>query len=199
MSILIFDLDGVIITYEKNFAETYSAEFGVEVGKIYKFFSNDYRDCAIGRSALSDKIEKYIPLWRWPGKVDSLIKYWFDCQSVIDANLIDLIKSARSAGNDCYVASDQDAMRSSYIRKLFDFDSVFNGCFFSCELGATKAEASFFEHILGTLQCVSGEVCFWDDNPQNVATAKEVGINAEVYTGYDDFWPSFSKRFGLIR
>ena len=32
MTKLIFDLDGVIITYAKNFAETYSEEFEVDVG-----------------------------------------------------------------------------------------------------------------------------------------------------------------------
>lgn len=199
MSNLIFDLDGVIITYDRNFAETYSAEFGVPVAEIYRFFSDDYRDCAIGRSALPERLGKYIPAWGWSGDADSLIQYWFDCQSTVDTRLVNLIRSAGSAGHECYVASDQDLMRSSYIRKLVDLDSIFSGCFFSCDLGATKAEPAFFEKVLDSLGCPPGDVCFWDDNPQNVAVAKAVGIEAELYTGYDDFWPAFTGRFGVAR
>ena len=195
MSNLAFDLDGVLITYQKNFAESYSEEFGIDIEKIYEFFSNDYYDCAVGRSALPEKIEKYISPWKWPGDADALIKYWFDRQSTIDERLIALIRSARSAGNKCYAASDQDAMRSAYIRNLLDIDSIFDGCFFSCELGATKADLKFFERILDSLQCAPAEINFWDDNPKNIATAKKSGINAEVYTSYDDFQTSFCQRF----
>ena len=196
MGKLMFDLDGVVITYNRNFAETYSAEFGVPVTEIYKFFSDDYRDCAIGRSTLPERLGKYIHAWRWLGDVDSLIRYWFDCQSTVDTRLVNLIRSARSGGLDCYVASDQDLMRSSYIRNLIDLDSIFSGCFFSCDLGATKVEPAFFEKVLDSLGCRPGEVCFWDDNPQNVAVAKAVGMEAERYTGYDDFWRAFIRRFG---
>jgi putative hydrolase of the HAD superfamily len=191
MSKLIFDLDGVIITYKKNFAETYSAEFGIAVEEIYRFFSNDYHDCAIGQSNLSDKIEKYISDWKWPGDAASLIKYWFDCQRTIDNDLIELIKVAKSGGDECYIASDQDVIRSKYIRGLFDFESVFNRCFFSYELGVTKADVIFFERILESLNCSPNEVYFWDDNPKNVATAKKVGIDARLYTSFEDFLPSF--------
>ena len=130
MTKLIFDLDGVIITYEKNFAERYSAEFGVEVGKIYDFFVNDYYDCAVGRSALRDKIERYVPLWGWPGNAEALIRYWFDSQSTVDTGLLNLIGSARRSGHECYVASDQDATRSAYVRSLVDIDGSFDGSFF---------------------------------------------------------------------
>lgn len=195
MSKLVFDLDGVIITYEKNFAETYAAEFGLDVAAIYKFFSDDYRDCAVGRSNLSDKIAKYIPAWNWPGDSDSLITYWFDCQSAVDVKLIELIGESKSAGHTCYVASDQDFARSRYVRRLFDFESVFNACFFSCELGTTKTDPLFFQHVLSLLGGPASEVYFWDDNPQNVATAQQLGINAELFVTYKDFEPSFSERF----
>ena|ERR1700678_2924045 len=195
MSNLVFDLDGVLITHKKNFAESYSAEFGIPTSKIYDFFANDYYDCAVGRAALPDKIAKYIEPWRWTGDANSLIDYWFACQSTVDDRLVALIGSARAAGNKCYAASDQDAMRSAYIRSLIDLDSVFNDCFFSCELGVTKAEPEFFERVLDSLRSAPADVNFWDDNPKNVATAEKSGINAEVYTSYDDFLIPFSHRF----
>lgn len=195
MSKLIFDLDGVIITYDRNFAETYSVEFGVPVTEIYRFFSDDYPDCAIGQADLPKRIEKYISAWRWPGDADSLIQYWFDCQNTVDTRLVSLIRSAGSAGHECYVASDQDYMRSSYIRNMVDLDSIFAGCFFSCDLKATKTEPVFFEKVLDSLECTPEDVYFWDDNPQNVTVAKTLGIRAELYSGYKDFWPVFTSYF----
>jgi putative hydrolase of the HAD superfamily len=195
MTKLIFDLDGVIITYEKNFAERYSAEFGVEVGKIYDFFATDYHECAVGRSALRDKIKKYIPLWEWPDDADSLIRYWFDSQSTVDTRILDLIGSARRSGHQCYVASDQDVTRSAFVRSLIDLDAAFDGSFFSCDVGATKTEPAFFERVLDEFGRVDDDVYFWDDNSKNVATARQAGIKAEVYTAYDDFRPAFFSRF----
>jgi putative hydrolase of the HAD superfamily len=195
MTKLIFDIDGVIITYTKNFAEKYSSEFGIDIARINAFFVNDYYDCAIGRSDLHDKIERYISQWRWPGDAESLIQYWFDAQSTVDTRLLDLIGSARRSGHQCYVASDQDAIRSAYVRNLVDVDSSFDGSFFSCELGATKTEAAFFERVLGELGCVPQDVYFWDDNPKNVVAARQTGIMAEVYKSYDNFRLAFSNQF----
>lgn len=195
MTKLIFDIDGVIIIYKKNFAEAYSAEFGIDIAKIYEFFAKDYHDCAIGRSDLRDKIERYVSLWEWPGDAESLIQYWFDSQSVVDTRLLDLIGLARDSGHKCYVASDQDTTRSAYVRRLVNVDSTFDGSFFSCDLGVTKTEAAFYEQVLAEIGCVPGEVYFWDDNPKNVAAARQAGLLAEVYTSYDDFRMKFSNQF----
>lgn len=195
MTNLIFDLDGVIITYEQNFAEAYSAEFGMDIAKIYEFFANDYHDCAIGQASLRDKIEKYVSLWGWSGDAESLIQYWFDSQSKVDTRLLDLIESARQSGHKCYVASDQDATRSAYVRKLVNIDSAFDGSFFSCDIGTTKTEAAFFERLLGELGSAPGDVYFWDDNPKNVVAAKQAGIRADVYNSFEDFRLAFSNQF----
>jgi putative hydrolase of the HAD superfamily len=195
MTKLIFDLDGVVITYEKNFAEAYSAEFGVDTAKIYEFFSNDYYACAIGQASLRDKIEKYIPLWEWQGDAESLIQYWFEKQSKVDTRLLDLIDSARQSGHKCYVASDQDETRSAYVRKLVNVDDAFDGSFFSCDMGITKTEVAFFERMLAELGNTLGDVYFWDDNPKNVKVAKHVGIRAEVYNSFEEFQPMFSSQF----
>lgn len=197
MSNLIFDLDGVIITYEKNFAQKYSEEFGVDIAEIYKFFSNDYHDCAIGQGNLIEKIGKYVQHWQWPGDAQSLVKYWFDCQSTVDERILNLIKDASNSGYKCYAASDQDVMRSSYLKELIDLNSYFDKCFFSCDMGVTKTNIVFFENIINSLQCSSRDIYFWDDNPKNVETARLLGINAQIYSSFNEFFSSFSNDLSL--
>lgn len=193
MSALLFDLDGVIITFEKNFAETYSEEFGVPLGEIYQFFSNDYFDCAIGRRDLPDALEKYRAEWKWPGDVNSLIDYWFKCQSNIDRRMISLIQAASRAGHRCFLASDQDVTRCAYIRRILDVDSLFNQCFFSCEVEATKTQSLFFEKVIGAVDSDPANIFYWDDNIQNVKTAESVGLNALLFTSFEEFEAPFSR------
>lgn len=192
---LIFDLDGVIIVYAKNFAETYSEQFGISSEEIYKFFRDDYYDCAVGKSNLSDKIEKYIQPWGWTGSVEDLIQYWFSCQSKVDVRLLESIQKARCFGHQCYIASDADAMRLEFVKKLIDLDIIFNGCFFSCEMGVVKTEIEFFNQVIKALRCQPEQVSFWDDNAANVNLARSIGITAELYTGYEQFSSSFERLY----
>lgn len=197
MSKLLFDLDGVIITYQNNFAQTYSDEFGIPADAIYQFFSEDYYRCAIGQRDLLEALESYITPWHWTGDAQSLAQYWFDCQNTVDHRMLDLIQQARACGHECSIASDQDHLRTQYIRGLLDVDSIFTTCFFSCDVGATKTEATFFEHVLDSLRCEAHEIYFWDDNPKNVHAAEQAGLHAELYTRFDGFRRSFAGRFAL--
>jgi len=195
MSCLVFDLDGVVITFEKNFAETYSQEFSIPINEIYEFFSNDYYDCAVGKAQLASRISNYSEKWKWPGSTEDLIDYWFNCQSQVDTRMIEHIKAARNSGHLCFAASDQDEMRSNFIQRILNMDELFDGFFFSFEVGAMKTERVFFEHLVNQLPCLANEIFFWDDNPKNVQTAKEVGINAETYSDFERFSDEFSERF----
>ncbi|MBF6150343.1 HAD family hydrolase [Nocardia nova] len=185
--VLIFDLDGVVITYEKIFAESYSQKYGIDVSKVQEFFVGEYYGCAIGIDSLVESIEKYLTAWNWPGSASSLIDYWFDCHSRVDADLLRAIGSARSAGCECYVASDLDRTRAVYVSRLLDIENNFDGRFFSCEIGAVKTEPRFFDAVLTVLECDPEWIWFWDDNHRNVATARTRGVNARLYTGYRDF------------
>ena len=41
-----------------------------------------------------------------------------------------------------------------------------------------RRRRAFFESVLGELGCAPGDVYFWDDNPENVTTARQMGIKA---------------------
>ncbi len=68
------------------------------------------------------------------------------------------------------------------------FAKSFDKTYASAHLGSKKPDHDFFQKILNELDNVEkNEIFFFDDDEENVQSAKEFGINAEVYTSFEDF------------
>jgi putative hydrolase of the HAD superfamily len=82
----------------------------------------------------------------------------------------------------------QEQYRTAYILQEMGFEKQFDGIFSSAFIGYKKNQPEFYIHILNKLDIVNAEeVLFWDDTPKNVLTARSVGLQAELYTGFADF------------
>ena len=64
--------------------------------------------------------------------------------------------------------------------------SYFRHVFLSFETGLMKPDREVFEHLAATLGCEPGEILFFDDNPANIAGAKELGIRAVQVADFED-------------
>ena len=67
--------------------------------------------------------------------------------------------------------------------EVLNYKSLLDGEFYSCFLGAAKPSLTFFEKTLHALDRNGNTVLFLDDRPENVAAAKQTGMNAAVYLG----------------
>jgi putative hydrolase of the HAD superfamily len=68
------------------------------------------------------------------------------------------------------------------------FAELFDGIFSSAHIGYMKNDPRFFIMLLNELDGYQAdELLFWDDIPGNVATARSVGIEAEVYQNFAQF------------
>jgi len=54
-------------------------------------------------------------------------------------------------------------------------------------MGVGKNNRTFFERILTDLKLEPEEVLFWDDEEENVAVAKELGIDSRLFAALGDF------------
>lgn len=57
--------------------------------------------------------------------------------------------------------------------------------FYACGVGAAKPKVEFFEKVVAQLGCDASAVLFLDDRTENVAAAKQAGLNAVVFFGAD--------------
>ena len=93
----------------------------------------------------------------------------------------DLVAAVRAAGTPCYLATNQDSLRASYMRRLLDYDTLLDGSFYSCEVGAAKPDDRYFLHIADQLGVAPRELVFVDDAAVNVVAATELGLQAVLW------------------
>jgi putative hydrolase of the HAD superfamily len=67
------------------------------------------------------------------------------------------------------------------MREVLEYGKVFDRLFFSCEIGCSKPNPSYFTAILDALKIAPHAVLFIDDVEANVAAASSVGIRAELF------------------
>ncbi|MBO0795430.1 MAG: HAD-IA family hydrolase [Ktedonobacteraceae bacterium] len=192
---LLFDVDGVLAISRGLFSERLAKDYGVTREMSAAFFrQGTLYQCLIGAADLKEEIVPYLPQWGIPLGVDDFLAYWFDTENVIDHALLAAIQQLRNKGSRCYLATNQERHRTAYILQEMGFARHFDGMFSSSSIGCVKTDPAFFEHVLRTLEGVQAhEILFWDDLVENVETARKVGLQAEVYTSYQDFIEKMSR------
>lgn len=183
---VIFDADGVLV-FPWRFAEHLSEEFQITQEATRAFFEGKFTGCLVGKEDLADVLPPYLAEWGWAGSVEEFMQFWFSVEDAVDARVLGAAQDLRGAGLTCCLASNQEEHRSEYMRTVMGFGAEFDTLFFSCEIGAKKPNARFYEAIEAALGLSGEQIAFWDDSPRHVDAAKERGWQAELYTSYEDF------------
>ena len=184
--VFLFDGDGVLIR-PWGFARALEEHHCITREHTREFFAGPFSDCLIGAKDLRETLPAYLEAWGWKRSVSEFIDFWLEQDDNIDALLLGHVKALRASGARCYVASNQEVHRARYMREAMGFGRVFDGLFFSCELGVTKPRSGFFDAIAEQITHEPGRLMFWDDDEANVSAARAAGWQAEVYLDYRQF------------
>ncbi len=136
----------------------------------------------LGKADLKTELPRFLKDWGWPHSLEDFIARWFEADSEINTEMVDLANRVRRRGIECYVASTQEQHRASYLENQMGFSDLFDRLFFSCRLGCQKPEPRFYEVVSSEVGREPGELLFFDDLSENVMAAREAGWNAETYT-----------------
>lgn len=183
---LLLDVDGVLLIgdpWHKELAATH----GITDEMLAVFFRNSFQPCLTGQADLKEELAAYLTRWGWPSSVDEFIDYWF-CHYTLNEELLQSVRQLREQGVRCYLATQQERYRTDYLLRTLNFAHLFDGCFSSVDIGYMKSDQRFFATVLRKLdECAPAEMLFWDDHAGNVAVAREMGIQAEVYSDFASF------------
>ena len=97
----------------------------------------------------------------------------------------EVVRSLRANGVGCHLATNQDDLRTSYMRSRMGYDELLDGCFYSCEVGAAKPDERFFRHVADELGMDLTELAFVDDTMENVEAARALGVHAILWHDRD--------------
>jgi HAD superfamily hydrolase (TIGR01509 family) len=95
--------------------------------------------------------------------------------------VLSMLKGLRNEGYKVCLATNQQANRMRYMRRELGLDDHFDHTFYSCEVGAAKPSADYFDSIMGQLKVAPREVLFIDDSVDNIASAAQCGIHTEHF------------------
>jgi putative hydrolase of the HAD superfamily len=108
--------------------------------------------------------------------------------------MIDWAARLQSAGTRTGILSNLgDDMTAGILRKL-PWLAGFDHRIFSHTLKLAKPEPEIYPHAAEGLQTPPSEILFVDDRPDNIAAAREAGMQAIVYLNHDDFLAEMNQR-----
>lgn len=184
---LLFDVDGVL-TSGGPLRVRLEEDYGISQEISASFFRARFRECLAGHLDTREELTWHLPRWGWPHSVDDFFSYWFARVSVLNEPLLAFVQQVRQTGIPCYVATNQEKYRTVYLLEHLGFAHTFDGLFSSAQIGCLKDDVAFFENVLSALgQREPHELLFWDDLVVHVATARKIGLKAELFTDFLDF------------
>lgn len=174
-----FDLDGVYFT-----GDSFS-KFKQSLG-ITNFDDNDMFAFKRGELSEADFWNKVRSQYNL-NQTDSEISQLLAASYQVNQNVVDTVKKVRSKGIKTCICTNNFPTRINTLNQKFNFLSDFDVKVFSCQIGAVKPDPQIFQALIGQSGCLPSEIIFADDKQENVDAAKSLGINAFLYTGFDDF------------
>lgn len=148
IKVICFDGDGVVLRKrEKLFSTRLAEKLNIPIEQIVEYFKNEYKQVALGKMDLRSSLELYLEKWGWKDGVDALIYFWFEGDNDPDQEVLDLVKSLKSKGYICCIASDHSKERAENLLTDLGLGKYFDNDFFSGKLGVTKEDPEFFEII----------------------------------------------------
>ncbi|WP_243118559.1 HAD family hydrolase [Actinomyces wuliandei] len=132
-------------------------------------------DALCGRESLTTLLERLVARLRLAATVESLLALWY--QAVPDPGAWQLVAELRGAGYTTVLATNQQHERRQWMRETLGYRGRVDIEGYSCTLGVAKPRPEYFTRLLEESGSEPGQALFVDDNADNVATARALGIH----------------------
>lgn len=185
--VILFDVDGVLIrTFndKKEFLWSLHIErdLGVTGAMMRDIFSGSWSDCIRGKADTKVHVQSILAKHDMPLAAEDFIAYWHMHDSHFDPAVMACVEGLK--GCRVFMATNQDKYRAGYLKK--SIGHLFEGMFTACDIGATKPEEPFYQHVEQALGIHPQNIIFFDDTAAHVEVAKQRGWNAHIYRAPED-------------
>jgi putative hydrolase of the HAD superfamily len=126
-------------------------------------------------------------LWRWVGRrlelsASQLEAFRRDFWSgdILDVEIVGAIRGLRPRYQTAIISNATDALRDN-LASAYPIADAFDLIVVSAEEHTMKPDHEIYERTLRRLGRPPGETVFIDDNPGNIAAARELGMNAILF------------------
>jgi putative hydrolase of the HAD superfamily len=175
---VLFDADGVLQGPRQGWIENVSARAGSRSEEFLLAIAAADVACLTGNdfaAAMQEVLRQF--------DIDAPLEQVIDRDFGIEIRepMLEAVRAVRDLGLRCALATNQQNVRGGYMRSSLGFETIFDEQFYSFELGFAKPEAGYFQMIMERIKVAPHRVLFIDDHDGNVAGARELGINSELF------------------
>jgi putative hydrolase of the HAD superfamily len=183
---LLLDADGVLQRVPHEREESMRPALEGRLADVDGFLAEAYvaeRPALTGEARWLDVLPGLLERWGIPEAYDDVVRTWLEIEEV--PGVRDLVRALRATGLRCCLATNQDVSRGEYMHEALGYGDLLDEAFYSYALGVAKPDPAYFSAVLQRLDAAPGETLFVDDNPDNVASARSVGLHAEHWVHTD--------------
>ena len=113
--------------------------------------------------------------------IDRMIEKDLASWKNINAGTVALMEDVKKAGYILGILSNMPHDFLAWARKNIPVFSLADVSVFSCEVSLIKPEEEIYRRLISALGVESGELVFFDDNPENIRSARALGIEAFLW------------------
>jgi HAD superfamily hydrolase (TIGR01509 family) len=184
-----FDLDGVYFLNGKSNFIAALGKLGVSEDEAKRVFlkSNEMNQLYKNGTMTDEEF------WSWaaaewhlsmsPQELTDLLIKGYE----VNPPVLDVLRRVKKNGYKILACTNNFPARINGLHKRFKFLNDFDAAVFSYAVGASKPDKKIFQELIGKSGLKGEEIVFADDNNDNLAGAREVGIKTFFYEGFDKF------------
>lgn len=197
---VIFDFGGVLCFHPERPAIARAAEAcGVEYDRFLRAMWKDRLKYDAGQE----------PREYWTGvaaqtgasfdeaMIGQMIEHEIEFWSRYDERVFAWVDALRAGGIRTGILSNLPRPLGERLRATNGFLEHFDQVTFSYELRLVKPQRAIYEHAVQGLGVAPVEALFLDDREENIEGAREAGLNAELFTSWEEFVRDVPARWGL--
>ncbi|MBI4359459.1 MAG: HAD-IA family hydrolase [Candidatus Nealsonbacteria bacterium] len=184
-----FDLDGVYFPNGKaNFIKALMSLGVAEDEAKRVFLKSDQMNQLYKNGKITDE-----EFWTWaarewrldktPQELIDLLIAGYD----IDQRVAETVRKVRANGYKTLICSNNFKARIEGLQRKFGFLNDFDAQALSYEIGASKPSEIIFQELVKKASVPAQTIVFADDNSDNLAGARNLGIITFLYEGFDKF------------
>jgi len=189
VEVILFDLGNVLIDFDHKISAARISKFtNLTPDTIYNLFfdsqlTGDFEEGKVNPMDFYNQVKEKLDL---DLDYDSFVPIWNEIFFLSEKNrTVNYITNLLKNEYRLAVLSNINALHYDYIKNNFSVFENFNNVLTSFEMKFRKPDPEIYKKALDVLGVSPDKVFYTDDRPELVEKARELGINAFVFTGID--------------
>jgi putative hydrolase of the HAD superfamily len=197
---VVFDFAGVLATRNQEQMNTLlTTTFGFTPVELKQHYGEMVQ--AVDGGAAGSEVEFWVKLahrkgLQLPSNWVTLHDATLTASVIIDLEMYALIHELKETGIQVGLLSNIDERLAKLLRAA-GYYKPFDPCVLTCDIGVSKPDLKAYQILIEKMKCAPSKIIFVDDRLENVEAAKQVGIDAILFTSYAQIHTELAKR-GLL-